>query len=410
MSLCSELENINISIDYFIFIKGVFADYLQYIINYKLIANEYIKKLMLFQEKFSPKLSGVDKDNIKNKIMNISHIFSLTSPLIKIIQKQIENLKIFMEGIDLQKENINKLIKEKEILSNKFQIMFEESRKDLLKKYTEKDKLRNIFQINMLNTEDILDKYFNKKDNIIITKDQMINVLSTTKKIEKEYKDEINSTKLYEETFDSLYLSSLENFKKLTSETSNLLKDFITNFLVLLNDNMKMMLIELDMQIPFLSNLDEIKEIENIIMKSYSKNNKLIHVKPDKYKLRIFQKFKEVKENKEYLNKSPILSIDDGFDFLGFRFVRRNGKLCVRVKNQTKRRFKRKMKNLYKLYFDNKVSLDIVNQVKYSYIGHLRYGDTYNLVDNTLNRYFKDKYDIGDYAIIDDYGNIQTTN
>ena len=66
--------------------------------------------------------------------MNISHIFSLTSPLIKIIQKQIENLKIFMEGIDLQKENINKLIKEKEILSNKFQIMFEESRKDLLKK------------------------------------------------------------------------------------------------------------------------------------------------------------------------------------------------------------------------------------------------------------------------------------
>ena len=54
MSLCSELENINISIDYFIFIKGVFADYLQNIINYKIIANEYIKKLELFQEKFSP--------------------------------------------------------------------------------------------------------------------------------------------------------------------------------------------------------------------------------------------------------------------------------------------------------------------------------------------------------------------
>ena len=112
----------------------------------------------------------------------------------------------------------------------------------------------------------------------------------------------------------------------------------------------------------------------------------------------------------ELNNKTRIYSIDDGFDFLGFRFVWRNGKLCVRVKNQTKRRFKRKMKNLYKLYFDSKVSLDIVNQVKYSYIGHLRYGDTYNLVDNTLNRYFKDKYDIGDYVIIDEYGNIQTTN
>ena len=244
MSLCSELENINISIDYFIFIKGVFADYLQYIMNYKIITNEYIKKLELFQEKFSSKLSGAEKDNIKNKNMNISHIFSLTSPLIKIIQRQIENLKIFMEGIDLQTENINKLIKEKEILSNKFQIMFEESRKDLLKKYREIDKLRDMFKINMSNTEDILDKYFNKKDNIIISKDQMNNTLSTTKKIEKEYKDVINSTKLYEETFDSLYLSSLENFKKLSSETSNQLKDSITNFLVLLKDNMKMMLME----------------------------------------------------------------------------------------------------------------------------------------------------------------------
>lgn len=128
-----------------------------------------------------------------------------------------------------------------------------------------------------------------------------------------------------------------------------------------------------------------------------------------KYCLKEIKKLMDTYEL-ELNSKTRIYSIDDGFDFLGFRFVRRNGKLCVRVKNQTKRRFKRKMKNLYKLYFDNKVSLDIVNQVKYSYIGHLRYGDTYNLVDNTLNRYFKDKYDIGDYVIIDKYGNIQTTN
>ena len=48
--------------------------------------------------------------------------------------------------------------------------MFEESRKDLLKKYTEIDKLRNIFQINMLNTEDILDKYFKKKIILLLLK------------------------------------------------------------------------------------------------------------------------------------------------------------------------------------------------------------------------------------------------
>ena len=35
MSLCSELENINISINYYNFIKEVFDDYIQFITNYK---------------------------------------------------------------------------------------------------------------------------------------------------------------------------------------------------------------------------------------------------------------------------------------------------------------------------------------------------------------------------------------
>ena len=63
MSLCSELENINISIDYFIFIKEAFNDYLQYISNYKSITNEYIQKLEIFHERFSDKLLGKDNDN-----------------------------------------------------------------------------------------------------------------------------------------------------------------------------------------------------------------------------------------------------------------------------------------------------------------------------------------------------------
>ena len=248
MSLCSELENINISIDYFMFIKEVFNDYIQYISNYKSITNEYIQKLEIFQEKFSDKLLRIDEDNIniKNKNINTSHIFSFTSPLIKIIGKQIECLKIFMEGIDSQIENNNKWIRENEILSDKFQLMFEEARKDLLKKYREIDKLRDLYKMNMSNTEDILVKNLNKKDSNNIIKEQIKNALTSSKKIEKEYKDLINSTKLCEATFDSLYLSSLENFKKLSSEASNQFKESIINFIVLLKDNNKMVSIELD--------------------------------------------------------------------------------------------------------------------------------------------------------------------
>ena len=314
MSLCSELENINISVDYFIFIKEVFNDYLQYIFNYKSITNEYIQKLEIFHEKYSDKLLGNDIDNINNKNINTKHVFSFTSPLVKIIGKQIEYLKIFMEGVDSQIENNNKWLKENEILSNKFHLMFEEARKDLLKKYREIDKLRDLYKLNMSNTEDILVKNFNKKDKNNIMKEQIKNSLTSAKKIEKDYKDLINSTKLFEGTFDSLYLSSLENFKKLSSDTSNQLKDSIINFIVLLKDNMKMTSIELDMHIPSLSNLDEKKEMEKIIVNSYSKNNKLIHVKPEKYRLKLFKKRKgeEIGDDNTSF-KSPIVNIEDGF-------------------------------------------------------------------------------------------------
>ena len=54
-------------------------------------------------------------------------------------------------------------MKEKEILSNKIQLMFEESRKDLLKKYREIDKLKENFRLSMANTEDIIFKCLSQK-------------------------------------------------------------------------------------------------------------------------------------------------------------------------------------------------------------------------------------------------------
>ena len=351
MSLCSELENINTSINYFCFIKEVFDDYMQCINNYKVITNDYLKKLMMLQDKFKYKLTGKEKDNTKYKNVNTNHIFSLTSPISKIIDKQIENLQMFIDGINGQIENNNKVIKEKEILSNKFQLMFEEARKDLLKKYREIDKLRDIYKMNMANTEDMINKYYNKKDNNnTITKDQMKNMISSTKKIEKDYKNLINSTKLYEETFDSLYLSSLENFKKLSSETSNQMKDSIIDFIVLFKNNVKMQLSEIDMYLPELSDLDEVKVIENIIISSYRKNNKLIHVKPEKYKLKIFQKKNEVEEGKEAeenLNTNLMLNLEDGFEEM------------LLIKDEALIKTIKMMREHFELFEDNNLNLEI---------------------------------------------------
>ena len=107
-------------------------------------------------------------------------------------------------------------------------------------------------------------------------------------------------------------------------------------------------------------------------------------------------------------DKTRIYSIDDGFEFLGFKYIRKNKKLIVKVKNQTKRRFKRKIRTIYKLYINNKFSLKDLKQVKSSYNGHLKHGDTKNLISVTLKRYAKEKYyDLGNKVIIDKDGEIK---
>lgn len=66
------------------------------------------------------------------------------------------------------------------------------------------------------------------------------------------------------------------------------------------------------------------------------------------------------------------------------------------------------MKVLYKLYQEKKIDLKDVNQVKSSYLGHLKYGNTKNLINSTLIRYAKvlDE-NLGNWVIIDELGNVK---
>ena len=49
------------------------------------------------------------------------------------------------------------------------------------------------------------------------------------------------------------------------------------------------------------------------MVNSYSKNNKLIHVKPEKYRLKLFKKEEEEEKENNNINKPPIIKIEDGF-------------------------------------------------------------------------------------------------
>lgn len=79
----------------------------------------------------------------------------------------------------------------------------------------------------------------------------------------------------------------------------------------------------------------------------------------DRYKLRLNNKTKIVDVNKE------------GVDFLGFRFYIKD-KVILRVRNSTKKRFKRKIKNCDSIVFKR-------------YVSHLKWGNCYNLINSVIN-------------------------
>lgn len=93
-----------------------------------------------------------------------------------------------------------------------------------------------------------------------------------------------------------------------------------------------------------------LKEIEKIITK---------------YKLKLNTKTKIINVSKE------------GLDFLGFRFYIINNKLVLKVRNNTKKRFKRKIKAIKKGIILQNKAIAIIN----SYKAHFKYGNCYRLLN-----------------------------
>lgn len=155
--------------------------------------------------------------------------------------------------------------------------------------------------------------------------------------------------------------------------------------------------------------------------------NELDHYIKEKLKIKYYVKYMDdgviIHNDKEYLKyclkeiekivykyklelneKTKIGKICNGIDFLGFRFYVINKKVILRLRNNTKKRFKKRIKNMYKYK-------NIDNNVISSYKGHMKYGNTYYLFNNNIKKYVHNIYDkIGDYVYIDEEGNIIRDN
>ena len=93
------------------------------------------------------------------------------------------------------------------------------------------------------------------------------------------------------------------------------------------------------------------------------------------------------------IKKTRIDSIKNGIDFLGFKFYIKNNKVIMKVRNDTKKKFKKKIKKMNKLYSIGLISNKERDSVVSSYIGHLSHGDCNDLLFK--NTYLKE-FDIGE--------------
>lgn len=81
----------------------------------------------------------------------------------------------------------------------------------------------------------------------------------------------------------------------------------------------------------------------------------------------------------ELNSKTKIDSIKNGLDFLGFRFYIINGKVIMKLRNSTKKRFKKRAKVLNELLNSGKITRKEYDEALASYKGHLKWGNCTNL-------------------------------
>ena len=138
----------------------------------------------------------------------------------------------------------------------------------------------------------------------------------------------------------------------------------------------------------YLNELDHFIK-ENLKIKYYIRymdDGVLLHENKDylNYCLKEIEKYLELLKLTLNKKKTRIDSIKNGIDFLGYRFYLKDNKVILKVRNNTKKRFKRKMNKLYKLYNNNLINFNRVRCVRDSYFGHLRYGNCNGLIYENL--------------------------
>ena len=302
---CSEVVNYNICRGYYNLTTKMLEEEVKYILEYKSILNDYFKKSLNLQLNIGTKL-GIPPDEYKNaKWLDYSPIINLTQQIPKIIQKQIENNKNFMDEIEKNIKHIDNFLKEKGKLIKKYEEKYNDVNEILIKKYIEVEKYKIPFLNSISKSEDIISKFYeNKKSlednknsdkkeelNLLIDKNkeyelQKKTIIKETKKLESEYLDVVKNSGKYEDKFLKQINESISGIKDVCLEITDKIKDIVIIFSESLRDSFKSPLDVIDKNIKELTSNNIKENMGKAMIKTFNNEQKFSNIIPVKYELR----------------------------------------------------------------------------------------------------------------------------
>jgi len=304
---CSEMENINISFEFFSSMKIISEELIKYLKSYRQVSMEHLKQIKLFDNSM----------NIKLQDEKLSQVINLIYKIKEVIKQNIESMKCSIDDMNIYINDLENTLKEKTETVNDLKKYSLNITNNLTSSYQEVNKTGNIFISSLAKTEDLIDNYYINKIKIrdhenglgeklnmneynLIKEQQkfqlneMNNAIKLTKKYEEFHKGAIRaSNKLYGEFIEesNLYKNKI---KENVCEISQKLKENIMFFFVSFKSVYHQPLNLVENYIKELNNLDMIKVLDNIIEENLETNNSLKKSEPVKYKLKSLQFLEDI--------------------------------------------------------------------------------------------------------------------
>ena len=308
---CSEVVNFNISLGYYRLISQTLEEEIKYINGFKSLINEYFKKALTLQLSSGTKLGKLPDEFANAKWIDSSPILKLIQIIPKIIQKQIENLQIFIKDIEKPLIDLDDYFKSKSSEIKRYQQKYDDVNNDLVKKYIDIEKTKISFLNSMNKSEEIIIKCLQNKKRIEDVKKGKIKMndselktlndknkdyesrkkssINSSKKLENEYKNVIKNTSKYEEKFVSVLNESVNGIKDVCGEITDKIKDTIISFLTTIRDSFKVPLDLIDNNISSLTNSNEKEIISKAMEGTFNYEQKFLHITPTRYSLNMLE-------------------------------------------------------------------------------------------------------------------------